>query len=158
MTDQFSSPPEHLAAVLEAVVEPWLHRSLLRAAARHHRCDPDRLAPDLREAITAHARRQAAEVLPQITGLLATDVDAQRHNPLALLRSAAIAAGEVLERYGIAPVVRDDFEVRAFPTDHYRLVPASWVDVDPSLQDPGITWGAWKAAQVLHRRREEGLR
>lgn len=145
-------------AVLETVVEPWLHRSLLDTAARHNRCDPDHLAPDLCGAIAEEARRQAALVLPQIAELLATDVDAQRQNPLALLRAAAIAAGEVLERHGIAPVARDDFEVRAFPADHYRLVPASWVDVDPSLQDPGITWGAWKAAHVLHRRREEGLR
>jgi hypothetical protein len=93
-----------------------------------------------------------------ITDLLGTDVDAQRHNPLALLRTAAIASGEVLAQHGIAPVVRDDFEVRTFPGDHYRLVPASWGDVDPSLQEAGITWGAWKAATVMHRRREEGRR
>jgi hypothetical protein len=130
----------------------------LRVAARHNRCEIEQLDEDLRSEIASEAQRQAGIVLPQVRALLATDVDEQRHNPLALLRAAAIAAGDVLQRHGVAPVVRDDFEVTAFPSDHYRLVPASWVDVDQSLQDPGITWGAWKAAQVLHRRREEGLR
>jgi hypothetical protein len=158
VTDQFSSPPEQLLAALDAAVEPWLERSLVMTAARQSHCAAEQLPPDLREEITVEAQRQAAQALRQIQVLLATDVDQQRHNPLAVLRSAAIAAGAVLERYAISPVVRDDFEVTAFPADHYRLVPASWVDVDPSLQDPGITWGAWKAAQILHRRREEGLR
>ena len=157
-SSQFSSPAEQLLTVLSEVVEPWLQRMLILTAARHSRCEADQLPSEFRREIDAEAQRQAAAVLPQINALLSADVDAQRHNPLALLRSAAIAAGEVLTRHGVEPVIRDDFEVTAFPLDHYRLVPASWIDVDPRLQDPGITWGAWKAAQVLQRRREQGLR
>jgi hypothetical protein len=153
-----SDPPAALLAALTSVVELWLIRSLLETAARQLRCDLDELSPSLAEDVRQVARHQASLALDAITDLLGTDVDAQRHNPLALLRTAAIASGEVLAQHGIAPVVRDDFEVRTFPGDHYRLVPASWGDVDPSLQEAGITWGAWKAATVMHRRREEGRR
>ena len=53
---------------------------------------------------------------------------------------------------------RDEFEERAFPDDVYRLSPATWSDVDPSLHEPGIIWGAYKAKTVLDRRRAEGKR
>jgi hypothetical protein len=151
-------PPHVLLEMLTEVVEPWLVRMLLTTAARQSGREIGALDPELLEDLHLSAQREAERVLLEITELLNTDVDAQRQNPLALLRAAAISAGEVLARHGITPVVRDDFEVTTFPRDHYRLVPASWADVDPALQDAGIMWGAWKAAQVLHRRREEGRR
>jgi hypothetical protein len=40
----------------------------------------------------------------------------------------------------------------------YDLSPATWGDVDESLQEPGLIWGAWKAKTVLERRRAEGRR
>jgi len=152
------SPPDQLLLALTATVEPWLQRTLIHTAARQLGCPVDGLADELVAEVLTAAKECSGQVLAQIADLLATDVDTQRQNPLALLRTAAIEASAVLERHGVAPLVRDDFEVRAFPMDHYRVVPASWVDIDPSLQDPGITWGAWKAAQVLSRRRQEGLR
>ena len=153
-----ADPPSALLEALSVAVEPWLLRSLLETAARQARCDQAELDPRLVEDVCRVAQQQAARTLDALSDLLATDVDAQRHNPLALLRAAAITAGEVLSQHGITPLVRDDFEVSTFPLDHYRLVPAAWGDVDPALQEAGITWGAWKAAQVLHRRREEGRR
>jgi hypothetical protein len=44
------------------------------------------------------------------------------------------------------------------PDDHYAIAPATWTDVDESLREPGLVWGAWKAATVLARRRSDGLR
>jgi hypothetical protein len=38
------------------------------------------------------------------------------------------------------------------------LGPATWSDVHPDLQEPGLAWGAWKAMVVLRRRRDEGRR
>ena len=65
---------------------------------------------------------------------------------------------EVLRRAGVPPVARDEFAVHAFPDDDYGLTPAAFVDIDPSLQDPGVRWGAAKAHVVLSRRRQEGKR
>ena len=49
------------------------------------------------------------------------------------------------------PVERDDFAREAFPDDDYDLTPASFADVDPSLFEPGVAWGAAKA--WTHRQR-----
>jgi hypothetical protein len=40
----------------------------------------------------------------------------------------------------------------------YDLSPAAFADLDPSLREPGLTWGAAKAHVHLARRRREGLR
>ena len=64
----------------------------------------------------------------------------------------------VLRDAGVPPVRRDEFKEQAFPDDVYDLVPATWRDVDPALQEPGIVWSAWRAKTVLDRRRAEGRR
>ena len=51
---------------------------------------------------------------------------------------------------------RDQFANSSFPDDVYGLVPATWADVDPSLHEIGITWGAAKAFVHKARRRDEG--
>ena len=99
-----------------------------------------------------------ADVAPRVRALLVTDVDAQRTGPLALLREAVPYPTEVLERAGVPPVARDEFAVRAFPSDRYGLSPAAFGDIDPSLHEPGLVWGAAKAHVVLARRRAEGHR
>jgi putative CocE/NonD family hydrolase len=48
--------------------------------------------------------------------------------------------------------------VHSFPDDAYDLGPASFADIDPSLHEPGLMWGAAKAHVHLARRRAEGLR
>ena len=51
------------------------------------------------------------------------------------------------------PVVeRDDFRRAHFPDDVYDLTPSSYAELDPSLQELGITWGAAKAHLHLRRR------
>jgi hypothetical protein len=109
----------------------------------------------MRAAAEAGARARA-EVGPRVRRLLALDIDEQRTNPLSLLRDAVRYPTDVLRAAGVPAVEgRDDFAVRAFPDDVYDLAPATWADVDPSLQDPGITWGAWKAYTHLSRRRDQ---
>jgi hypothetical protein len=98
------------------------------------------------------------EVMPRLRELLATDVDEQRTNPLSLLRGAVRYPTEVLRSAGVPAVVRDEFDERAFPDDVYGLTPASFADVDPSLHEPGLTWGAAKAHVHLSRRRGGGGR
>ena len=87
--------------------------------------------------------------------LLELDAEQQRTNPLAVLRAATAPIGRFLASVGATPVERDEFGQRSFPDDVYGLAPATWADIDASLLEPGIEWGAWKAATIIGRRRTE---
>ncbi len=139
-----------LARAVEVALPGWVERCV-RA-----RLDGSPGAGD--EATLAAAaeagRRAAAEVGEDVRRLLAADVDDQRTTPLALLRGAVRYPTEVLAAAGVPPVARDREQERLFPEDVYDLSPASFADVDPSLHEPGIVWGAAKA--FIHRRRHGG--
>lgn len=143
-----------LADAVDAALPAWVERSVRRLLAAAGR-DGD--AAVLADAAVA-GRRAVADVGAAVRRLLATDVDAQPTGPLAVLRGAVRYPTEVLRRAGVPPVARDEFAERAFPDDVYDLSPATWADVDPSLHEPGMTWGAAKAWVVLARRRAEGKR
>ncbi|HJR26089.1 MAG TPA: hypothetical protein VJ804_11480, partial [Acidimicrobiales bacterium] len=87
--------------------------------------------------------------------LLAEDVAEQRSNPLSLVRRAVVHSTRVLAAAGIEPVDRDAEARRLFPDDVYDLVPATFADLDQSVLEPGIAWGAAKAHVLLRRRRED---
>ena len=91
-----------------------------------------------------------------LCALLATDVDDQRQNPLHLLRASSQAVTEFLGSLGLQPPMRDEFETRAMPDDVYAIGPLAWIDMGDDVHEAGISWGAWKAATVLTRRRAEG--
>ena len=110
---------------------------------------PDRV----REAAISAGARARADVGPQLRRLLDTDVEAQRTNPLSVLRQATLYPTEVLRAAGVPEVRRDPFRERSFPDDVYDLAPATWSDIDESLQEPGLMWSAWKAGEHLRRRR-----
>lgn len=106
------------------------------------------------EADVVHAAQLTREhVVPALRSLLASDVNAQRANPLALVRDAVRFPTDVLRRVGVAPAVRDAFASRNFPDDVYDLSPASFGDIDPATHEPGLLWGAAKAHVFLQRRR-----
>lgn len=107
--------------------------------------------PELREAAEAAGTAAAAEIGKEVTRLLVADIDDQRENPLSVLRRAVRYPTEVLLAAGVVPVERDDFTVDRFPDDVYNLTPASFADIHPDLQEPGLNWGAVKA--FVHRRR-----
>lgn len=115
---------------------------------------PGELIAAAREAGEA-ARR---EVGPRVRALLQADVDAQRTSPLAVVRDAVVHPTRVLAEAGVPPVVRDEHAERLFPDDAYDLTPGAFADLDPSLHEPGLVWGAAKAHVVLARRRRSGLR
>lgn len=149
MTDE---PVRELIDTLGRVVPAWLEGCVVITAERRLGACPDELVADAR----AMAAREGPRVLAEMEDLLLADVDEQRGNPLAVLRAAVRHPTGVLAEAGIEPVPRDAFDVERFPDDRYGLVPATWSDVHPDLHDPGIHWGAWKAATVLHRRRAGG--
>jgi hypothetical protein len=147
-------PADDLAAALDRVIAPWVERSAVRLVAAHR----GEVTPEVEEAARAAGQQARDEVGAELRAFLALDVDDQRTNPLAILRDAVRYPTALLQEAGIPPVQRDEFKERAFPDDVYDLAPATWKDVDPALQEPGIIWGAWKAKTVLDRRRGEGRR
>ena len=152
--ERFAAVSEALADAVEAVVPAWIERLALdRMRASGAEVDPAFAA-----AAAAAGEAAREDVVPRLRALLAADIDEQRTNPLALLRSATVHAHAVLAAAGVPPAVRDEFAERSFPDDSYDLVPASWEEIDPRLQEVGITWGAAKAYVFKARRREEGRR
>ncbi len=144
-------PAAALADAIDAALAGWVVRVVRRVAIGAGSEVDDALMAEARDA----GERARVEVGAAVRVLLETDVDAQRTNPLSLLREAVRYPTMVLRDAGVPAVVRrDDFAARAFPEDVYDLAPATWADVDPALQDPGITWGAWKAYVHLSRRRD----
>ncbi len=137
-----------LGDAIDAALEGWVRRAVTE------RCRQAGVTLDDRaDATIATAAAQCrAEVSPRVRALLAADLDDQRSTPLALLRRAVVYPTEVLRSLGVAPVDRDEFAVRAFPDDVYALSPASFGDLDESLHEPGLIWGAAKAHVHLARR------
>jgi hypothetical protein len=146
-------PVAVLRSALSGVVRPWLVRSVLTVAASQ---GLDQAAA--RSAAETMADEVAPVTLAELDELLLTDVDSQRTNPLAVLRRHIAGPTAVLDALGASPVRRDEQEQAIHPDDRYALSPATWADVDEALREPGLVWGAWKAATVLIRRRSEGLR
>ena len=145
-----------LAVAVEAALPGWVVRSvelIMRAWQGDDRVDPQVLS-----AANEAGALAASEVARELRALLAVDIDEQRTNPLTLLRRAVRYPSAVLAQAGVPPVVRDEQSERMFPDDAYGLAPASFADIDASLHEPGLAWGAAKAHVHLARRREEGRR
>ncbi len=144
-------PPAILLDTARRVVPGWLRRVTIDAG---HRGGVD--AAQLEHRIDTVVERASTDVLERLADLLGTDVDEQRTTPLTLLRESVRRPTQLLRELGALPPSAPDAD--RFPDDIFRLGPATWSDVDPSLHEPGLTWGAWKAMTVLARRRDEGLR
>jgi hypothetical protein len=141
-----------LADALDAAVPGWIAGLVVERVAQWSGTVDEEVE---RQAVAAgEAARQ--DVMPAIRQLLATDIDEQRTNPLAILRRATRHGHEVLVRAGVPPVERDEFSERSFPDDHHALVPAGWDEIHPDLRELGIAWGAAKAFVFKARRRADG--
>jgi hypothetical protein len=143
-----------LADAVEAALAGWVVREVGRIMVAWSSSYPD----DVRRRATEAGERATAEVMPRLRALLVADVDDQRTNPLAIIRGAVTHPTSVLAAAGVPAVERDDFAERQFPDDVYDLTPAAFADLDPSLGEAGLEWGAAKAHVVLRRRRAEGRR
>ncbi|MEY2565843.1 MAG: hypothetical protein QOE35_372 [Actinomycetota bacterium] len=137
--DQLTETAQALADAVEAALPRWVEDAVVRRAGR---------ALPTAQAAGVQA---TADVVPRLRALLATDIDSQRTNPLAILREATRYPTEVLRAAGVAPVERDDFQRDRFPDDAYDLVPVSFADLGPEVAEAGIAWGAAKA--WTHRQR-----
>ena len=141
-----------LADRVEATLPGWIERLVLDRV----RDWSGRVSAEVAAEAVVAAEAARRDAVPRMRTLLEVDIDQQAANPLEVLRGATRHAHEALARIGVPGVVRDDFARRSFPGDTYDLVPATWGDVDPSLHEVGLTWGAAKAFVHKARRRAEG--
>ncbi|HVX16758.1 MAG TPA: hypothetical protein VHA73_01895 [Acidimicrobiales bacterium] len=152
--EQLRTYADALAGALDAAIPQWVERCVVELLGdAYGRATPEQQAEARAAGVAARD-----EVMPQLRTLLATDVDRQRANPLAIVRAAVRHPTEVLQRAGVPPVVRDEVAARLFPDDVYDLSPASFGEVGSAVHEPGLVWGAAKAHVVLSRRRAEGRR
>ena len=151
---RFATISSALADAIDDAVPGWIERLVVERVTAWQGHVP----PGVRAAAAAAGSAARDDVVPRVRALLAADLDDQRGNPLALLHEATRHAHEVLVAAGVPPVERDAFAERSFPDDDYALVPAAWDEIDPTLHEIGMTWGAAKAFVFKARRRAEGRR
>jgi len=140
--DELAAEGAALAAAIEAALPGWSIRVVTALGG-----------PGLAAAAEVAGRDAAVALGPRLRALLAADVDEQRANPLAIVRSAVAWPTAVLADAGVPPVERDPYDIEHFPDDVYGLTPMTFADVNPSLQEIGIRWGAHKARAHLVRHR-----
>jgi hypothetical protein len=148
----YESATNDLIDAIARVVEPWLIRVAVDTYTDHH----GSTALDFRAAAESAAREGSDWVVARLRDTLDVDVDAQRVNPLQTLREAVQFPTAVLHAAGVPVKARDEYDEKINPDDVYGIGPAHWNDIDESLLEPGIVWGAAKASTVLQRRRAEG--
>lgn len=141
-----------LADGIDRSIAGWVVASVERILVAYRgEADPE----VLHLAAEAGARARAV-IGTEVRGLLESDIDEQTTTPLAVLRRAVAFPTGVLQQAGVPPVVRDEIAERQFPDDLYDLGPARFGDLDPSLDEIGMRWGAAKAFVFRARHRDGG--
>jgi len=129
----------------------WVVRSVARILDLWARADADVRARAERDAVIA-GDAATRRVVGELTDLFALDPADQVHAPLQIVRSASREPTAVLEAAGVAPVVRDPFDERSWPDDHYGLAIANLGDLgDESLAPLHFAWGMAKAGVLRDR-------
>jgi hypothetical protein len=99
----------------------------------------------------AHAARR---IVGELRALFAVDPERQPATPLEIVRTVYREPSEVLAAAGVPPIVRDEFDERAWPDDVYGLVPHTLGDLgDAELAPLHLAWGMAKATVIRARRR-----
>jgi hypothetical protein len=116
-------------------------------------------APARAIALTAAGAAGAAAAVrvdAELRALFELDPAAQRATPLEIIRSLRREATDVLHTAGVPEVVRDPFEIRAFPDDVYGIVLKSPAELgDDELGGALLAWGLGKA-KILRSRAGSG--
>ena len=135
---------ENLVHAVESVVADWFRRLITARAP----------GVAITDDMSVYLDDGAVQVVSELRALLGLDISSQTMGPLEVLRRAIRFPQYILSETGAEPIQRDSFAVSAFPDDVFGLTPASFADIDPSLHEPGLIWGAAKAHVHLRRRRE----
>lgn len=137
---------------IAVAIGPWVERSVITV------CENSGIlvTGNLRQKAVAAGADATAAIAPKVQALLALDIDDQHMGPLELVRGVVRWPTEVLREAGVPQAHRDEAAKAMFPDDDYDLIPGSFRDIDPSLHEPGLVWGAAKAHVHLARRRAAG--
>ncbi len=146
---QLSALADELCDAILVAIPAWVRRTITERAA----AEDVVVGPDSIEAVIAAI---APELGPELRRILQADVDSGAGSPLAAVRAATGPITALLEEAGVPKSRRDEFSAAAFPLDLYEVGPATFADIDPSLHEPGLMWGAARAHVHLRRRRRHG--
>jgi hypothetical protein len=137
-----------IVAGVERCLPGWVERQVERVLDAWGRLDPGDRAR-AREDARAAGATAAARIGAALRTLLASPIADQRATPLEIARSAYREPTMVLAAAGVPPVVRDEFDERAWPDDRYGLVPRTLGDLgDEELGPLLLAWGMAKAAAL----------
>lgn len=150
--DDLDSYPRDLYNAVIAAVPSWISRRMLEISSQ----GGISAGADVMSSIDEVIQETLNQVSGDLFALLATDVDEQRFNPLQVIREANVFANQALMAADVPVPHRDAFDAQVMPHDTYAFGPLTWRDLSEDVHDAGISWGAWKAATVLTRRRNEG--
>jgi len=141
-----------IVAGVERQVPGWARAHVERLLDAWGRAPADarvRAEAQSAEAGAAAARRIVAE----LRALFSVDPVQQPATPLEVVRTAYREPTAVLAAAGVPPIVRDEFDERAWPDDVYGLVPRTLGDLgDPELAPLHLAWGMAKATVIRARR------
>ena len=144
--------PRDLYDAVVAAIPSWVSRRMLEIASH----GGVSAGADFMAFVEEVVRETSQQISGDLLALLSTDVDKQRFNPLQVIREANVFANRALDAAGVPLPHRDEFDAQVMPHDTYAFGPLTWRDLSDEVHDAGISWGAWKAATVLTRRRAEG--
>ncbi|HEV3135440.1 MAG TPA: hypothetical protein VG348_12130 [Acidimicrobiia bacterium] len=141
-----------IVAGVERQVPGWTRAQIERLLDAWGRAPAD--ARVRAEAQSAGAGAAAERrIVAELRALFAVDPAQQRATPLEVVRTAYREPTAVLAEVGVPPIVRDEFDERAWPDDLYGLVPRTLGDLgDPELAPLHLAWGMAKATVLRARR------
>lgn len=150
--DKLEPYPRDLYDAVVRSVPMWVSRRMIEIASK----GGVSAGADFMSSVEAVVQETTTQIQGDLLSLLSTDVDQQRFNPLQVIREANVFANRALDATGVPVPHRDEFDSQVMPHDTYAFGPLTWRDLSDDVHDAGISWGAWKAATVLTRRRAEG--
>jgi hypothetical protein len=150
--DKLEPYPRELYDAVVQSVPLWISRRMIEIAS----IGGVSAGADFMSLVDAVVQETSAQIEGDLLSLLSTDVDRQRLNPLQVIREANVFANRALDVARVPVPHRDDFDSQVMPHDTYAFGPLTWRDLSDDVHEAGISWGAWKAATVLTRRRAEG--
>jgi hypothetical protein len=141
-----------IVAGVEKQVPGWARVQVVRLLDAWGRAPADTrvLAESRADDAGADAARR---IVAELRALFAVDPERQQATPLQIVRTVYREPTEVLAAAGVPPIVRDEFDERAWPDDVYGLVPHTLGDLgDPELAPLHLAWGMAKATVIRARR------
>jgi hypothetical protein len=142
-----------IVAGVERNVPGWTRAQVNRLLEAWGKAPADTQAVAQSRAADAGAK-SARRIVAELRSLFALDPERQAATPLEIVRTVYREPTEVLTAAGVPPIVRDEFDERAWPDDVYGLVPHTLGDLgDPELAPLHLAWGMAKATVIRARRR-----